>query len=296
MSTALFITQHEGAVDLISTCENGTLRAEWLPKYASGEALTTIGYSQLTTSRQGGAPAMRADLTAGGYLLNGAMPWVTGAPFVTNVACGAALDDGRQLLALVALDAPGIQIQPAQRLAGLNSTHTCEVLCQDVFAAPRDIRCTHHGAGPVNHVLSQRSALRLLLVSATGVGLSLGILDELDTLAATPGYGLASESHREIRAMCQTLHKRVEELARDETLNQSHIDGLRIDVDDWLVRLAGILMVAAKGSGYRRAAVAQRLATEAMFFCVWSASGEVRASTIARLLQPPSHLAHRANR
>ena len=291
MSTALFITQHEGAVDLISTCENGTLRAEWLPKYASGEALTTIGYSQLTTSRQGGAPAMRADLTAGGYLLNGAMPWVTGAPFVTNVACGAALDDGRQLLALVALDAPGIQIQPAQRLAGLNSTHTCEVLCQDVFAAPRDII-----AGPVNHLLSQRSALRLLLVSATGVGLSLGILDELDTLAATPGYGLASESHREIRAMCQTLHKRVEELARDETLNQSHIDGLRIDVDDWLVRLAGILMVAAKGSGYRRAAVAQRLATEAMFFCVWSASGEVRASTIARLLQPPSHLAHRANR
>ena len=282
MSTALFITQHEGAVDLVVTCDNEPLRRAWLPRFARGEALTTIGYSQLTTSRQGGAPAMRAVAVEGGFRLDGVMPWVTGAPYVTNVACGAALADGRQVLVLVPLDAPGVMTRPAEPLAALNSTHTCEVLCEGVLAP-----CTDVIAGPMHDVLSQRSALRLLLVSATGTGLALALLDELEALAARPGYGLAPASLTAARAECAALEASLHALAADPQLDQREIDRLRIAVDDWLVRLAGVLMVAAKGTGYRRASPAQRLAAEAMFLCVWSASGSVREGTIERLLARP---------
>ena len=73
-------------------------------------------------------------------------------------------------------------------------------------------------------------------------------------------------------------------LAVTGELDQVAIDALRADLDDWLVRLAGILMVVAKGSGFAETANAQRLAREAMFFCVWSASTNVRSATIERLL------------
>ena len=92
MSTALFVTQHEGAVDLLAACENEQLKRTWLPRFALGDALTTIGYSQLTTSRLGGQPAMRAVPVDGGFRLHGIMPWVTGASHVDNVVCGAALN------------------------------------------------------------------------------------------------------------------------------------------------------------------------------------------------------------
>ena len=66
---------------------------------------------------------------------------------------------------------------------------------------------------------------------------------------------------------------RLDTLAVRETLEQIEIDTFRAEVNNWLVRLAGYLMTNAKGTGFRRDANAQRLATEALFFCVWSASG-----------------------
>jgi alkylation response protein AidB-like acyl-CoA dehydrogenase len=279
MSTALFVTQHEGAVDLITTCENEALRDYWLPRYATGEALTSIGYSQLTTSRQGGAPAMLASPVENGFCLNGVMPWVTGAPYITNVACGAALDNGEQLLALVAINQLNVRVVPAEILCALNSTHTCEIRCDGVFVPNEDLI-----AGPVKNVLTQRSALRLLLVSATGVGLALAMLDEIHELSSRPGYGVDADQFRSAGLRTDTYQQRLSTLAQDGELDQDAIDDLRIDLDDWLVRLAGMTLVLAKGTGYREAANAQRLAREAMFFCVWSASSGVRAGTIEHLL------------
>jgi alkylation response protein AidB-like acyl-CoA dehydrogenase len=274
MSVALYVTQHEGAVDLVVSCDNEALKQTWLPRFASGLALTTIGYSQLTTSRQGGAPAMRARAVDDGYVLDGVMPWVTGAPYVDNVACGAVLEDGRQILVLLDMATPGVRVVPAEPLAALNSTHTCEVFCEEVAVAN-----TLLIAGPEQNVLSHRSALRLLLVSATGAGLALAIMDEL--------YAMGGHDYDEVRksmddAMRMTRAE-LELLAERGEVNQEPIDALRIEVNCILLRLAGILMVVAKGSGYRRRAIAQRLAAEANFFAVWSASGRVRAATAKRL-------------
>ena len=274
MSTALFVTQHEGAVDLVVTCANEPLRTEWLPRFATGRALTTIGYSQLTTSRQGGLPAMRAEPVAGGFLLEGVMPWVTGAPYVDTVACGAALDDRTQILTLLPLNAPGVEVQAAAPLAALNSSATCEVTCNRVFTPVTDLV-----AGPVERVLSERSALRLLLVSATGTGLALGIGDEIAMRDPHLGGRLHDQT--------QALEAKVFALAADPALDQAAIDVVRVEVNLWLMRLAGMLMLVAKGTGYRRDAMAQRLAKEALFFCVWSASGNVRDATQAALLDAP---------
>ena len=279
MSTALFVTQYEGAVDLIQQCENDALKDTWLPRYATGEALTSIGYSQLTTSRQGGAPAMRAQILGGEIQLDGVMPWVTGAPYIKNVACGAALDDGTQLLVLLPMDAAGISIEKALPLAALNSTFTCEVRCDAVMVDASEII-----AGPVHKVLSERSALRLLLVSATGIGLARSMLDEISGKRDRSAGGIDDAMLEKLFGKFFALEERLVQVANDPNLSQASIDALRVTINDWLTRLAGVLMVAAKGSGFARSASAQRLAAEAMFFCVWSASNAIRGATVGRLL------------
>jgi alkylation response protein AidB-like acyl-CoA dehydrogenase len=276
MSTALFVTQHEGAVDLIAKSGGEDMCATWLPRFAAGEALTTIGYSQLTTSRQGGAPAMRAQSDGDGFRLDGVMPWVTGAPYVTNVACGATLEDGRQLLALVDMSAPGIRIDEPSVLAALNSTYTCAVHCDAVRVQASDVI-----AGPVAQVLSARSSLRLLLVSATGIGLAQGILDEIARLQSNRPSQISLDRADEAVAK---LESHLDSLGTEEVVEQRVIDALRIRVNQLLVRLGGVLMVVAKGSGYQRKSTAQRLAAEAMFFCVWSASSGVCEQTVDHLL------------
>jgi alkylation response protein AidB-like acyl-CoA dehydrogenase len=272
MSAALYITQHDGAVDLIYQSANQAMSAKWLPRFARGEALTTIGYSQLTTSRQGGAPAMRVAADGDGFVFDGVMPWVTGAPHVTNVACGGTLDNGEQLLALVDLSSAGISIVPAAQLVALNSTHTCEVHCSGVRVSAADVI-----AGPEPQVLRARSALRLLLVSATGIGLGLAMLDYIreDAASAAQVDSAAAEA-------CG-FEARLAELAGQADPAQADIDALRAELSAWLVRLAGMTMVRAKGSGFKRGSLAQRLSNEALFFCVWSASTAVRDGMLTAL-------------
>ncbi|NKC15824.1 MAG: hypothetical protein GKR94_27580 [Gammaproteobacteria bacterium] len=278
MSAALFITQHEGATDLVCCSENNALRSRWAPKFASGQSLTTIGYSQLTTSRPGGKPALRAAAVAEGFLLDGLMPWVTGAPFTETVACGAQLAGGTQILVLLPLAREGVLIKPAETLAALNSTYTCEVHCEQVIVRNEELI-----AGPVHNVLAARSTLRLLLVSATGCGLAEGMLDEVQRLAER-----GSEDARTVLDVATQrntdLRRRLLALAAQAAPPQSAIDALRGQLNDWLVRLAGIVMTCAKGSGYKETSTAQRLAREAQFFCVWSASPPVRANTLSHLL------------
>jgi len=273
MSTALYVTQHDGAVDLVVGSGNSGLRERWLPEFARGRVLSTIGYSQLTTSRQAGRPAMEARRVDGGYRLDGVMPWVTGAPFVTNVACGAVLPDEEQLLVLLPMDTEGVEVLAPAPLAALNSSATCAVRCRGVFLPESELI-----AGPEPAVLSSRSALRLLLVSATGVGLGRGIADLIDE---TP---MPSEIGARALEEGARLERQLMALAGQDEAAQSDIDALRTEVNTWLLRMAGILMLVAKGSGFRRCAPAQRMANEALFFCVWSVSGAVRDATLSRLM------------
>lgn len=281
MSTALFITQHDGAVDLLADSDNAALQQAYLPRYAKGEGLTTIGYSQLTTSRQGGAPALVAEPTGSGWRLRGVLPWVTGADHVESVMAGAVQPDGQQVILLLRFDTPGVHIEPPLRLLALDSSHTSLVRCADA-----DVPAHSLVAGPAEHVLARRSAVRALLVSATGIGLLRAMADALTSLA--PGK-LADEAGRAAALLAQTdtLAHRLDALAAEEPPDAAPVDALRAEVNDLLVRWSGALLVFGKGTGYLRDSLPQRLAREALFFCVWSAPDGIRRQTLARLLGAP---------
>ena len=62
-----------------------------LPPLARGATFTTVGLSQLTTSRQHlGRPALVAAQDEDGWRLDGLCPWVTGADACDTIVTGAA--------------------------------------------------------------------------------------------------------------------------------------------------------------------------------------------------------------
>ena len=98
LTTTFILSQRDAAIRRI--CESGRddLARELLRPLACGGRFATVGLSQLTTSRQHGGPALRVEETAAGLILDGVMPWVTGADHANHLITGGVLADGRQVL------------------------------------------------------------------------------------------------------------------------------------------------------------------------------------------------------
>src|SRR5262249_40891321 len=141
-------SQREAAVRRIVDGDSEGLRRELLPPLAAGETFATVGLSQLTTSRQHTAPALRASLDGDVLKLDGVIPWVTGAAAADHLVVGAVLDDGRQVLAAMPRETAGVRVEPPLPLAALCGSMTAEVRCDGVRLERRWLL-----AGPVESVL-----------------------------------------------------------------------------------------------------------------------------------------------
>ena len=91
-------TQHQSAANLIANSNNQSLKEEYLPLMAEGKVLVGVGFSQL---RRDGEPLMKAIPVAGGYDLEGEVPWITGFGFFQDFIVGATLPSGEELYGIV---------------------------------------------------------------------------------------------------------------------------------------------------------------------------------------------------
>jgi alkylation response protein AidB-like acyl-CoA dehydrogenase len=296
MTTLLILTQRDRACELIAEGENDPLKAECLPRLARGEMLVTVGISQVTTSRQGRRPALSATADGDEFLLTGIMPWVTGAAKAAWIVTAAVVEDGRQLLAVVPTDAPGLTIDKPMELMALQGSLTSEVHCRNVrVPSSRVVR------GPAANVLTASMTVRPHVVAAAGVGLAGAmarfVREHVDPSSAALGQ-LAEDVVHRCAAVRERLYRATSAVAGgggaehggglgdDVSVDK---DDLRIAVNDLLVRVSAAVLIFSKGTGFLRQMPAQRLVREAMFFLVWSASPAVRAGTLSRLLaeSPP---------
>ena len=129
VTPALILTQHDAAAEVLAAASTKSEAADVLKQCVTGDGLLTVGISQITTSRRHGRVAMRARHDGDGFVLDGIMPWVTSAPRASHIVTAAVLDDGRQILACVPTDAPGIWVGPPMELLALQGSCTCEVRC-----------------------------------------------------------------------------------------------------------------------------------------------------------------------
>ncbi|MGB3788597.1 MAG: acyl-CoA dehydrogenase family protein [Phormidesmis sp.] len=131
---AFLQTQHQSAASLLLGGENEALKQRYLPEMATGERRIGVGFSQLR--RQ--PPPLRAEVVAGGYRLNGQVPWVTGAGLFDEFVGAAVLPDGSAVFGLMPLVTRGVGdrriiVSEPMRLAAMSSMNTVAVQARDWF-------------------------------------------------------------------------------------------------------------------------------------------------------------------
>jgi alkylation response protein AidB-like acyl-CoA dehydrogenase len=281
MTTCFILSQRDAACRRLRDGGNASLREELLPPLARSETFATVGLSQLTTSRQHLGPALTARLTGDAILLDGTIPWVTGAARADHLIVGAVLDDGRQVLLALPCGLTGLSVGPPVELAALVGSLTAEVRCANVRVDQRWLL-----AGPAENVMNlggrastgglETSCLALGLTGAAVAYLNdeAGRRVELRATAARLGeewQGLRAEMHALARA----------------GVTAAAAANLRAGANGLVLRATQAALTAAKGAGFQRSHPAQRWARQALFFLVWSCPRPAAEATLA-LLAPDS--------
>ncbi len=278
LTTTFVLTQLTGALRRIVAGDGEVLRQQLLPCLLRGEALATVGISHLTTSRQHlQKPVLMAEFGMDGessVRLDGISPWVTGAAQVDYVLTGAALADGRQLLAIVPTDAPGVFVEPPAELTALSASQTGAVRFENVLVDRDSIV-----AGPVEHVMRHGAG-------ATTGGLQTSTLALGLARAAVEFVQAEAEQRAELRAAADQLDAEWQ-ASRELLLALAHgacdaeaAGRLRAQSNSLVLRATQAGLVAAKGAGYVAGHPAGRWCRESLFFLVWSCPQPVAAANL----------------
>ena len=277
-ATALILTQRDGACDLIARGENEGLKKRLMRAYTRAERFTSLGIAQLTTSRRGRKPALAAKRVGTGYVLDGVMPWVTAAEQCDEIVTGAVLPDGRQILACVSCEDPGVTIEPAMHLMALGASCTSRVRCKAVRVSPEMVI-----RSPSDIAVSMRAPVKPLVVSAVGVGLAGALCDGLTRDPVPPELkGLLKPLIEEYQAVRERLFQAA------GAIGQRHAEvntrAIRVSANALAAKLAMAYLTVCKGTGYAHPHPAERLLREAMFFLVWAAPLDVQADTLRAIV------------
>jgi len=262
------LSQRAAAVSRIVASENEPLKRELLPRLVRPILMATVGISHLTTSRQHfRRPAVTATPDGDGYLLDGSVPWVTAAGMSELLVTGGTLADGRQLLAVVSMDAPGIKVWRPVELLALNASETSPVSLDGVRVDPERIV-----AGPTEGVMKGAAGgTGSVTTSALAVGAAAGVIRRFaDEGAERP----------ELTEIVRSLEAERVEISGDiRALLEAPpgpppagltSESIRHRANSLALRTSQAYLAASKGAGFVTGHPAERAVREAMFFLVWS--------------------------
>ena len=274
LTTAFILSQRDAAVRQLLKGPTH-LKARYLPGLAAGTHFLTVGLSQLTTSRQHQGPALRAHPASdGGFVLDGEIPWVTGADQSIAIVVGATLPDAAQMLFVLPTERPGISVEVPLSLAALTGSRTSSIRCDRVAIEPDLIL-----SGPSEHVLGQVAGGGLE-TSAAALGLAAAAVEYL-LREATNRPALAAHARRFeaiLAAARRRLHSLVGSPPSDAAL------ALRVECTRMALQATQAALLAAKGAGFVVPHSAQRWARQALFFLIWSCPRTVAEGVLEDLL------------
>jgi alkylation response protein AidB-like acyl-CoA dehydrogenase len=269
LTTALALSQWAAAVRIIASGP-ADLRSALLPALARGETFTTVGISQLTTSRRHlGRPALVAERDAVGWRLDGVCPWVTGADACATIVTGAEVPDGQQVFFVVPTTAAGVTLEPPHAMLALSGSRTAAVHLTGVRPAyviePPEQNAPRTGGLATTALALGAARASIALVAAE----------------ATRRQPLAPVAER-LAAELGTLFQRLTRAAR-EGLAATDRDRLRTAATDLALRAGQAALTASKGAGFVQGHPAERLVRESLFFVVWSCPQTVADALLCEL-------------
>lgn len=278
IAVALILTQRDSAVNIINSAPDWPMREQTLRRLAGEGYTTTVGIAQLTTSRQRGAPPIVATRVSNGYVINGQIPWCTGAGHAEFIIGGAFLEDRRQLLFVLPMDLPGVMPSEPLPLVALRSTHTVTVNCRDVRLDESLVL-----NGPVEQALAMRPRGVPIGQAFLALGLCDAALRLMQGIDSDPARRTIEQLKPQLADLEEEVYAHCQPDAPDDAGRGNALRGRSIEL---ALRTTHAAVSLYKGTALLAGHPAQRLAREAMFLLVWSCPAPVVECTLDLLAQP----------
>lgn len=253
LATTFVWLQHHSAVRAASAA-GARLREDWLGPLCRGIRRSGIALGGALP----GPPLLRATPAAGGYLLDGVSPWVTGWGLVDTLYTAARDERGNIVTALLsAAPGPTLSAEPL-RMVAVNASCTAAVRFDGYLAA----------ADRVTAVLPHREWLAADAMNLRINGsLALGVAGRCCALiGASPLDG-------------ELVMRRA---ALDEAAAE-HMPAARAAASDLAIRAAAALVTIQGSRAILSGQHAQRLAREALFLLVFASRPAIKENLAGRL-------------
>lgn len=288
LTSTFVLTQRNGACQRLAGSDNESLKERVLPHLARGDAFATVGISHLTTSRQHmRTPVVQIEERDGEFVINGQIPWVTGAAHADYIVTGGTTSDGRQALLCLPTETPGVTVGPHAQLLALTGSYTASVELKNVVLSRNWLI-----AGPVEQVMKQGSGggAGSYVTSALAIGVARRCARQLQREAERRAdlSATADAFEAEVSTLATDLDRAVHSEA-EEVLAHLGAPQIRQRANSLVSRISQALLAVSKGAGFVRGHMAERAVREAMFFWVWSCPQPVVTGLLSELVGPDAN-------
>ncbi|NEN96139.1 MAG: acyl-CoA/acyl-ACP dehydrogenase [Moorea sp. SIO1F2] len=279
---AFLHTQHQSAGEFLTNTDNESLKWQYLPYMSQGQVLLGIGFSHL---RRQGKSMVKAIPVAGGYQIEGKVPWVTGFGFFQDFILGATLPDGRAVYGMLPFietmqeTGGAITFSKPMELGAMSSTNTVTAELTHWFL-PEERVVFIKPTGAI-HENDRKNVLNHGFDCLGNTRAGLDIIEAVYQTKQLPFIKQAFDAFNEELKRCQSAM-----MAALTPDSQSCEE--RLQLRAWAINLAQRCTAAAvtvsSGAANYRHHGAQRVYREALVFTVLGQTRAVMEATLAQLV------------
>lgn len=269
---------------------NPGLTGERLARHVHGQTLGGTGMSNpMKSYAQIESLLLKAEAVDGGYVVNGALPWVSNLAAdhyfgaVARVLVGGECA-GREVMFMLRCDAPGVTLKPCPEFSGMEGTGTYSVQCKDLFIGADDIV-----ADPARPLIARIRGGFVLLQCGIAAGIIQGAIDSMWAVEPQLGHvnQYLEDRPAELQAEFDALVARILTLAAtpDDPSVDYFIDVLdaRAHGAELALRAATSALMHQGARGYLMQSEVQRRVREAQFVAIVTPAIKHLRKEIARL-------------
>lgn len=279
---AFLQTQHQSAVAMLAQSQNELLQQKYLPQISNG-ILLGVGFSHL---RRKGEPIVKAVPVAGGYQLEGFVPWVTGFGLFQEFIVAASLPDEQTVFGVVPFVetiqgvAGAITFSQPLKLAAMTSTNTVTATLKNWFL-------------PQEHVVSVKPTGwihendKKNVLNATGLALGCAVagLDIVQAAYSKKKFSFIIQAFETLNQELGNCRTAIRQAQQDRSVSLDKRLHLRAWAIDLAVRCAHAAVTVSSGAANYSNHAAQRVYREALVFTVSGQTTAVMEATLNRLVR-----------
>lgn len=256
----------------IATSDNGALRQRYLAAVASGSILGGTGLSNPVKALTGVERfRLRGQKVDGGYVVRGALPWVSNleADHVFATAFEVDGEPDRHVMAVIACNSPGVKLVEAASFVALDATRTFSVQLRDVFVPAEDVLADR----AASYIKDIRAGF-ILLQAGMALGLIRSCIDVMRQERGSLGHvnRYVACQPEDVEAALMAVDGEVRQLAATPFDPQRdyyrRVLEARLRLGELSVEAAHFAMLHQGARGYVTSGFAQRRLREAYFVAI----------------------------